>query len=271
VRTTARAADVGAELRRRGAAASGVSVVPFGANAKAQRVISYDVPFSAQELKQVHGNGGTVFVEPAQLAHLKRIAAEAAFTLKLRRAKESETTELDAFRAMVRDAVSAEDLHAQLLLLEPLFDESSPAEVAAALSALLRRRTPPPAARAATPPPSALAGPPPAAASTSAFTRLFLSIGSRDNIRPGDLVGAITGEANIKGEQVGRVDIRDSFSVVEVQAPVAEKVIRALNGTTMKGRSLRVDYDRKEGSSSQAPRGGGRPRTGERPPRRPAR
>jgi ATP-dependent RNA helicase DeaD len=276
VRNALRVDDVAAELRRRGAGGTGVNVVPFGATARAERVISYDVPFSADELKRVHANGGTVFVDPAQLAHLKRIAAEAAFTLKQRRAKELDATELDAFRALVRNAVSAEDLQAQLLVLEPLFDESSPAEVAAALSALLRRRTPPPAARSAAAPPSAATGAPPAAATTSAFTRLFLSIGSRDNIRPGDLVGAITGEAGIKGEQVGRVDIRDSFSVVEVQSPVAEKVIRALNGTTMRGRSLRVDFDRKgagEGPSRDAPRGGprkGGARTGTSGPRRPS-
>jgi ATP-dependent RNA helicase DeaD len=104
---------------------------------------------------------------------------------------------------------------------------------------------------------------------------LFLSVGTRDNIRPGDLVGAITGEAHIKGDQVGRVDIRESFAVVEVASSVAERVIRALNGTTMRGRSLRVDFDRKnaggspggrEGRSPRGPGGPGGPRApGDRP------
>jgi ATP-dependent RNA helicase DeaD len=266
VRNAVRGDEVRAELRRRGSADAGFEVVPFGTEARAERVISYDVPFSAEQLKQVHASGGTVFVEPSQLMHLKRMAAEAAYTLKHRRAKELDASELDAFRDTVRSALNVEDLSAQLLVLEPLFDESSPAEVAAALSALLRRRAPPPAAapRSAA---TAAVGAAPAAATTSAFTRLFLSIGSRDNIRPGDLVGAITGEAGIKGEQVGRVDIRDSFSVVEVQSHVAEKVIRALNGTTMRGRSLRVDFDRKGTGEGPAhsPRGGGPPRKG--PPR----
>jgi ATP-dependent RNA helicase DeaD len=69
----------------------------------------------------------------------------------------------------------------------------------------------------------------------------------------------------VKGEQVGRIDIRDSFSVVEVDASVADRVIRALNGTTMRGRSLRVDYDRKTSTAPRrarvppTQRGGGRP------------
>ncbi len=72
-------------------------------------------------------------------------------------------------------------------------------------------------------------------------------------MRPGDLVGAITGEAGITGEDVGRIDIRDTFSIVEVAAESAERVIQALNGVTLKGRSLRVDYDRKP---TQPPRRG---------------
>jgi ATP-dependent RNA helicase DeaD len=64
---------------------------------------------------------------------------------------------------------------------------------------------------------------------------------------------------------VGRVDIRESFAVVEVASAVAERVIRALNGTTMRGRSLRVDFDRKNAGGpareGRPPRGGGdRPR-----------
>src|SRR5690606_41798988 len=44
---------------------------------------------------------------------------------------------------------------------------------------------------------------------------------------------------------LGRIEIRDTFSIVEVAAASAERVIQALNGVTLKGRSLRVDYDRK--------------------------
>jgi ATP-dependent RNA helicase DeaD len=87
-------------------------------------------------------------------------------------------------------------------------------------------------------------------------------------VRPGDLVGAIAGEANIPGSRVGRIDIRDTFSVVEVHAEVAEQVVRAVNGTTLKGRSVRVDYDR---GGKQRPEGrsggraGGRDGGGSRP------
>lgn len=252
-RTAARAEMVLRELSRRGVTDGDgprVRTASFDAEVEgAARIVSYDVPFDADELRGLHETGGTVLVTAAELTHFRRIAAEAGFTAKHRRARVLDESEVATFRAMVETAVAQEDLSAQLLILDPLFETHSAAAVAAALSALLRRRTPhAPAAPAATA--TAATGSVPKEAVTGAFTRLFISIGTRDNIRPGDLVGAITGEAGIKGEQVGRVDIRDSFSVVEVAGTVAEKVIRALNGTTMRGRSLRVDFDRKVGGDS---------------------
>jgi ATP-dependent RNA helicase DeaD len=286
-RTVDRAAHVLVELSRRGivpAENARIRVVGFTADdAGAERVVSFDVPFSAEELLRFHEKGGTVFVTPPELQHFLRIAREVPFTLKQRRARTFDPTSLDTYRATVRAAIGAEDLAAQLLVIEPLFDEYSPVEVAAALSALLRSR----AARtsaggdtgaAPSTPPHTQAGAAPKEASTGAFTRLFISVGSKDNIRPGDLVGAITGEAGIKGDQVGRVDIRETFSVVEIAGSVADKVIRALNGTTMRGRSLRVDYDRKGTGGDSGPRSGPRgsgsprgadgPRSAGGPPRR---
>lgn len=207
--------------------------------------VSYDVPFDAESLGERHAGGGVVLVLARELPHLRQIAADAQFTLEAVGAEPAVARgELDAYRARIRRAVREEDVGAQLLVLEPLLAEFTAAEVAAALSALLRQRAPAPAPAAAAPP----AGPAP-----RPWVRLFVSAGQRDHVRPGDLVGAITGEAGITGEDVGRIDIRDTFSIVEVAAESAERVIQALNGVTLKGRSLRVDYDRKP---TQPPRRG---------------
>ncbi|HUE97082.1 MAG TPA: DbpA RNA binding domain-containing protein, partial [Longimicrobiaceae bacterium] len=56
------------------------------------------------------------------------------------------------------------------------------------------------------------------------------------------------------------------FSIVEVQSNVADQVIRAVNGTTMKGRSLRVDYDRGGPARRPSPKGGPGRRTTRQPP-----
>lgn len=222
------------------------------------QTISYDVPADEETLRARHQGDADaiVLLEPHELPHLREIAARARLTLRAVTLplQTPALREVAAFRQELRRALAEEDLGAQMLLLEPLFDEFSPAEVAAAAAALLRRRpvappAEPAAARAAAaapraaaparPVPPTEAGPPPAT-----WARLFVGIGSRDGVRPGDLVGAIAGEADIPGSSVGRIEIRDTFSIVEVQADLADQVIGALNGTTMKGRSVRVDYDR---------------------------
>ena len=68
------------------------------------------------------------------------------------------------------------------------------------------------------------------------MTRLFVRIGKRDNLRPGDLVGAIANEAGVSGQAVGGIEIGDAFSFVEVPAEIAHRVLSALNGTTIRGR-----------------------------------
>jgi len=120
--------------------------------------------------------------------------------------------------------------------------------VAAAAVRLLRKRPPAPSGETAGPEPGTEEDHPPA------WVRLFVSLGHRDHVGPGDILGAITGEAAIDGERVGRIDIRDTFSLVEVSPSVAERVIEAVNGITVKGRSVRVDYHRRRGG--EGTRGG---------------
>ena len=64
----------------------------------------------------------------------------------------------------------------------------------------------------------------------------------------------------MSGDRVGKIDIRESHSTVEVATEVAGTVIEALNGRTLKGRSLRVDYDRKDRGTGGARKRPGRDR-----------
>lgn len=215
--------------------------------------IAYDVPFDVQELKSLDLEHGIVLVEPTELPHLRSIAAQAGVALNAVGGARAPRGSIATYRESIRRAMDEQDLDAHLALLDPLFDQYSAAEVAAALSALLRRRT-----DAGEGVKESEAGKPP-----QAFVRLFISLGQRDNIRPGDLVGAIAGEASIAGDQIGRIDIRETFSVVEVSAADADRIIRALNGTTLRGRSLRVDYDRRSTTTARE-----RPARTRRPPHR---
>ncbi|GAA4588446.1 DEAD/DEAH box helicase [Actinoplanes octamycinicus] len=77
-----------------------------------------------------------------------------------------------------------------------------------------------------------------------AVTRVFVGLGRRAGLRPQDLVGAIAGEAGLPARDIGAIQITDRFSLVEVPEADAERVIRALSHSTIRGRRPTVRRDR---------------------------
>jgi ATP-dependent RNA helicase DeaD len=73
---------------------------------------------------------------------------------------------------------------------------------------------------------------------------LFFGIGSRAGVRPQDLVGAITGEAGLTSREIGAIQVTDRFSLVEVPESSADKVIAALQRSTIRGRRPTVRRER---------------------------
>jgi ATP-dependent RNA helicase DeaD len=80
--------------------------------------------------------------------------------------------------------------------------------------------------------------------STEGVARLFVGAGREAGIRPGDLVGAITGEAGIQSRELGAIEIADRFSLVEVPESRANDIMAALRATTIRGRKVSVRRDR---------------------------
>jgi ATP-dependent RNA helicase DeaD len=80
---------------------------------------------------------------------------------------------------------------------------------------------------------------------------IFIGAGSDAQIRPGDLVGAITGEARVAASDIGAIRVSRNHSLVQVQADRAESIIRALRNTTIKGRKVNVRPDRDTGDAPQ--------------------
>jgi ATP-dependent RNA helicase DeaD len=271
-----RAADVGDYLSLHGfaAGAPGDAPVPvwLGVQELESRaaaegtddvvVVSCDVPVGPDSLDRRHGRsgGGYVLVLPREMAHLRDVARRTGYTLKPAPPTSRPLDEGALFREVIAKAIEDEDVAPYLVLLEPLFERYDPAEVAAAAAALLRKRAPPPPP--ASPPSEA---PPGGRPTPKAWVKVFLSVGERDGLTPKDLLGAITGETDVPGSEVGKIDIRESHSVVEVRDTVAQKVIAAINGTTIRGRAVRADFDRgrprSSGSRSGPARGRG-PRRG---------
>ena len=88
------------------------------------------------------------------------------------------------------------------------------------------------------------------------MVRLFVNVGARDSARPGDLVGAITNQGGITSDDVGKVEVRESHSIVEVSPGVADGVIERVTGTTIRGRRavVRRDEQRAPRDADRGPR-----------------
>jgi ATP-dependent RNA helicase DeaD len=273
-RTEDRAADVGDYLTLHGfpAGAPGDTSVPvwLGVDALEARaaaadvegvvVVSWDAPADPDSLDRRHslGTDGTVVVLPREIPHVKSLGRRTGYKTVPFPPGTQTRDPLRDLRSMISTAIEAEDTAPYLAAIEPLLERHDAAEVAAAAVALLRKKLP----EAPTPTPQegpfrreTRASAPPGRAVPS-WAKLFLSVGERDGLAKGDLLGAITGEAGVPGEAVGRIDIRDTHTIVEVHDTVAQAVIRALNGTTIKGRSVRADFDRPRarGPSRSRPR-----------------
>ena len=71
--------------------------------------------------------------------------------------------------------------------------------------------------------------------------RLFINVGKNQRIKPGDIVGAIAGEAGISGRLVGAIDIKESYSFVDVDRKNAEKVMRAMQNAKIRGLTVHME------------------------------
>jgi len=69
---------------------------------------------------------------------------------------------------------------------------------------------------------------------------LWIDGGRKDKVRPGDILGALTGEGGIAGSEVGKIDLFDKQSYVAVKRDSADKALACLRNGKIKGRSFNV-------------------------------
>ena len=87
------------------------------------------------------------------------------------------------------------------------------------------------------------------------YKRLFINLGKDDGFYPGEVMQFIN--KNVHGRQeVGHIDLLGKFSYIEVPEKDANKVMKALNGTTYKKREVRCN-DAEEGGHGRGGRSNG--------------
>lgn len=76
--------------------------------------------------------------------------------------------------------------------------------------------------------------------SEEGMVRLFIDIGRRHRISPGDIVGAIANEADIPGKAIGAIDVNDGFTLVDIPAEFVEKVLENMQGSRIRNQNMNV-------------------------------
>jgi len=66
--------------------------------------------------------------------------------------------------------------------------------------------------------------------------------GKKDKLRPGDLLGALTGEAGLNKDQVGKINVFEFMSYVALERSVADKAYARLGNGNIKGRNFKMRF-----------------------------
>ncbi len=72
------------------------------------------------------------------------------------------------------------------------------------------------------------------------YTTLMIDGGKKDKLRPGDIVGAITADKSIKGDEIGNINVTAVRSYVAVERPKAKLAFNLIRDGKMKNRKFRV-------------------------------
>jgi ATP-dependent RNA helicase DeaD len=232
-------------------------------------VVNYDVPSAAKSYVHRIGRVGRAgregvaitLAEPkehSQLKNIERLTKQKISVESLPTVADLRARRLDLTRASIRESIVEGDLGRFRVVVESLSEEFDLVDIAlgavkmghaATLSGSEGDDVEIPVERPQTPRKpgrkqstnSSSSGP--SRSRGGAVRRLFIDVGRAAGVRPKDLVGAITGEAGIRGQQIGTIQISERFSLVEVANDVANPVMLALSGAKIRGKRVKVRLD----------------------------
>ena len=75
----------------------------------------------------------------------------------------------------------------------------------------------------------------------AAMVTLRIDAGRTDKLRPGDIVGALTGDAGLKVDAIGKIDVYATRSYVAIARAQAETALSRLRAGKIKNRKFRVN------------------------------
>jgi ATP-dependent RNA helicase DeaD len=230
-------------------------------------VVNYDVPSAAKSYVHRIGRVGragregvaVTLAEPREhpmLRNIERLTKQKIAVASLPTVADLRAHRLELTRASVRESIVEGDLGRFRAVLESLADEFDLVDIALGAVKLAHEATVPgtegdeeeiPEEKPIQERPRGEKAPKKGkrgAARKGGFTRIFIGAGRSARVRPGDLVGAITGESGIPGDRIGAIQISERFSIVEIADDVAERVVLSMRAAKVKGKKVKVEMDR---------------------------
>ncbi len=234
-------------------------------------VVNYDVPYDTESYVHRIGRTGRagrngeaiLFIAPRErnmLRAIERATRQTIEPMNLPSVDAVNAQRITKFKQRITEMLLSADIQVYRPILEQLEAETgSPSiDIAAALAALAQGASPlllagKPGARAEEPaaPVATDAAAPPAprresAASAKRNSRpaemetYRIEVGAVHGIKPGNIVGAIANEAGIEGVHIGRVDIREDHSYVDLPEGMPKAIFKTLQEVRVAGRELRI-------------------------------
>ncbi len=229
-------------------------------------VVNYDVPYDTESYVHRVGRTGRagrkgeaiLFIAPRErnmLRAIERATRQVIEPMNLPSVDAVNTLRIAKFKQRITETIARGDGNLYRPVLEQLETESGMAliDIAAALASLSQGTSP-----------LLLAQKPERPADTHAPVRepvperdshrqerhaksgpaqmetFRIEVGSVHGIKPGNIVGAIANEADIEGVHIGRVDIREDHSYVDLPEGMPKEIFKQLQKVRVAGRELRI-------------------------------
>lgn len=215
----------------------------------AQLVIAFDPPGHERLAALLAAGDVVLLVPPGTESYVERIASPRR-PLRLPGLPEAVADAAAGRRSTIAAALERGIPERGITALAPLLERYDASAVAAALYELWVESGDRAAHGAANAAAAAAAVP------ATGVARLWVGVGKKDGTTPADIVAVLTKEVGVNRTDIGRIELRDGFSLVEVPAASAEEIAAGLSRTTIRRRRVVARLDR-----------GGAPPRGDRPDR----
>jgi hypothetical protein len=198
-------------------------------------VLFFDPP-PPELLTQVAAEQGIVLAPPETELYFRRWI-DRPVPLSLTGPVDLANRELTSERDAIRSRIEAGLDRGSLLTLAPLFERHSPTAVAVALHSLWKHT--------AVAPPRAAERPLPRFSPPVPRTKVWIGVGKKDGVTIGEILSFLSLDLGVPREQLGRVDLKETFTLVECDSDLAaQDLIRKAAGQTLKNRRLSARLDR---------------------------